>query len=520
MRHSIVESLPDGILVLDPQGIIVDINCAALAFLGIPGKNVIGFAIESAGASENQLLRAIISDESADGVAITQNHQIKILQVTKLPLAEPPGCRLFLIMDISGYSERQKVAEERAEKYRRKFSNIRLIADNMPVMLWAKDLEGKYIFANKSMCEQLLLAKNTDEPIGKSDTFFMEREHLKHPDQLDLFTIMESSSDSDQQVIRSGKPVHFEESGNVNGKCHYLDVHKSPIFDDQGNLAGVAGSACDITGTIELDNERIEVLESLAQSKHELLRLSAEKDKLYSIIAHDLRTPVFAFMGLTQILAEDLSGLTVEEVREMAVLMRNSAKNLFGLLENLLEWSRMKRGLIPFNPAILTLSDVVSSSLATISDYIVGKSIGITCEIPEDMVVFADYNMVQSIVRNLVSNAAKFTPRGGNITVTATAGNHIVEISVKDTGIGMSSKIVKGLFTPDLGNSRKGIEGESGTGFGLIICKDFIEKHGTEIWAESEVGKGSIFHFTLSSVMGDDQMITTSGEDIYKKISC
>ncbi|MEI6694765.1 MAG: hybrid sensor histidine kinase/response regulator [Bacteroidota bacterium] len=232
----------------------------------------------------------------------------------------------------------------------------------------------------------------------------------------------------------------------------------------------------------------------------ELKQLNAEKDKFFSIIAHDLRSPFTGFLGLTQILEEQLSDLSKEEILDFSTSMRKSATKLFTLLENLLEWARIQQGLIPFTPETVQLLAVVNESIGMIKESASLKQIEIIYDIPDEITVVTDTNILQTILRNLVSNAVKFTSKNGSIIISVLPQNDgSMVISIKDTGIGMSQHIMDNLFRIDVNTSRKGTDGETSTGLGLIICKDFIEKHGGKLWVESEVGKGSSFNFTLGS---------------------
>jgi len=238
---------------------------------------------------------------------------------------------------------------------------------------------------------------------------------------------------------------------------------------------------------------------AIERKNEELLKTNAEKDKFFSIIAHDLRSPFNGFLGLTQIMTEELSTLTMDEIQEIAERLNSSATNLFKLLENLLEWARIQQGLIPFKPALTHLKPIVNECVEMIQESAKIKDIEIDYYIPVDLEVFADRKMIQTVIRNLVSNAVKFTPKGGKINIlTNTKSEKSVEISITDTGIGMSPKIVDNLFKPDVQTSRLGTEGESSTGLGLLLCKEFVAKHGGEIRVESEQGKGSTFYFTIS----------------------
>ena len=230
----------------------------------------------------------------------------------------------------------------------------------------------------------------------------------------------------------------------------------------------------------------------------DLIKLNAEKDKFFSIIAHDLRNPFNSLLGFSQMLVEDLPSLTSEDIQKIAATLRNSVTRLYTLLENLLEWSRMQRGQISFNPVSFVLSQGMVSGIELVHEASEKKNIRIISNVSKDLVVLADEQMFKSVVRNLVFNAVKFTPANGMIVINAkmVPGN-FVQISITDTGIGMNTLILENLFLLDNQVNRKGTDGEPSTGLGLIICRDFIEKHGGRIWAESEEGKGATFYFTL-----------------------
>jgi two-component system, sensor histidine kinase and response regulator len=238
----------------------------------------------------------------------------------------------------------------------------------------------------------------------------------------------------------------------------------------------------------------------LNQQFMKLQELNASRNKLFSIISHDLRSPLSGFLGLTQLLVEELPYLNMATIREMAIDMRNSATNFYGLLENLLQWSQMEQGKIPFNPRTTQLYKIVDESISTVKYSAEIKGIEIINSVPETIDVIADEKMIQTVLRNLVSNAVKFTERSGKIDISAVlTDNKAVEIAVSDTGIGMNSTIVDSLFQLDNNAKRPGTANETSTGLGLIICKNFIERHGGRLMVTSEVGKGSIFKFILAA---------------------
>lgn len=175
-----------------------------------------------------------------------------------------------------------------------------------------------------------------------------------------------------------------------------------------------------------------------------------------------------------------------------------SATNIYQLLEELLEWARLQNGKIEIHRNEISVLDLVQESIRSISDLAAKKEIELSFNIPEGLNVFGDASMLKSVIRNIVSNAIKFTPSGGKICLGAKAKDeHYILFSISDSGIGMSHEIIENLFRLDIKSSRKGTEEESGTGLGLIICKEIILKHAGEIWVESKEGTGSTFHFTL-----------------------
>jgi PAS domain S-box-containing protein len=245
-------------------------------------------------------------------------------------------------------------------------------------------------------------------------------------------------------------------------------------------------------------SERKKAEKDLALKNEELIKIVAEKDKFFSIISHDLRSPFNGFLGLTQMLADNLHSLDFDDVQNIAQSMSKSAKNLYRLLENLLEWSRIEQGLVPFNPQKLVLQETIDDVLSAVSEAAKHKKIGVTIVIPENLMVYADSNIIETVLRNLVSNAIKFTPSGGEISINAKiSNNQNLLVSVKDTGIGMKKELVEKLFLITGNISRRGTDDEPSTGLGLFLCKGFIEKHGGVIWAESEEGKGSVFYFSV-----------------------
>ena len=237
--------------------------------------------------------------------------------------------------------------------------------------------------------------------------------------------------------------------------------------------------------------------ETLSQNM-QLKMTNLEKDKFFSIIAHDLRGPFSSFLGFTEIMAEEISHMPISEVINIAAHMRDSARNIFSLLNNLLEWSLIKQGTVNFNPIKTSLLAEVNECLKVFTDIGKVKSITINNFITPEIMVQADQNMLLSLIRNLLSNGIKFTPEGGSVTIAAEMlADQSCLISVTDTGIGISQEMQELLFRIDAKASRKGTNGESSCGLGLLLCKEFVDRHSGEIWVESKEGEGSTFFVRL-----------------------
>jgi two-component system sensor histidine kinase/response regulator len=243
----------------------------------------------------------------------------------------------------------------------------------------------------------------------------------------------------------------------------------------------------------------------LRKQSRELRELNASKDKFFSIIAHDLRGPLGGFMGLSEMIADESQPITSDERQDMILMLSRSARNIYSLLENLLEWSQMQQGHTAFKPQITGLNNLVTECTKLLFEVSRKKDISVTVDIDKDHEVYADTNMFQSVIRNLVSNAIKFTPQGGKVIITADlTENNTSVITVKDTGIGMNSDMVSNLFRINVNSSRQGTDGENSTGLGLLLCKEFVERHGGEIWVESEEGRGSLFCFAIPNTTNKD----------------
>ena len=233
------------------------------------------------------------------------------------------------------------------------------------------------------------------------------------------------------------------------------------------------------------------------RSTQRLKDLNATKDKLFSIIGHDLKGPLNSFTAFSSLLINHADSLTKEEIKTLSIDLDKSLKNLLTLLENLLEWSRSQTGNIDFKREKFSLTSLLKENEELLKGMAQNKSINLINESKSDLEVNAHRHSINTVIRNLLSNAIKFTPQGGTIRLGVAQNNNQLVVSVTDTGVGMSSTVRQKLFMIGAKHSTLGTAKEKGTGLGLILCKDFVEKNGGTIHVESKEGSGSRFYFEL-----------------------
>lgn len=382
---------------------------------------------------------------------------------------------LAIVRDIT----EKKWAEEALLKRKQQYDNL---VSKIPVGVYIlhskSDGEFALDYASPRMAEMLNLS--VESLLTDNNSIFK----AIHPDDLDGFRTL------NQEGIYQNRPFNWVGRVLVDGNIKWMHFRSTPETLENGEILW-HGLIVDIT-------ERKQAEQEIKLKNDELSELIAEKDRFFSLVAHDLRGPFNVLLGLTQMLDDDLTNMNLDEIQSLASALKGSALSVYNLLENLLEWSRIKRGAISFNPESFLLSTKIDEFLQPVLETAYKKSIEISYSIPDDLVVFADLNMMGSIIRNLTSNAVKFTQKNGSVFLSAQiTGDKSIEISVRDSGIGMKKSILNKLFNFDKNNNRRGTDGESSSGLGLIICKEFVEKHGGRIWAKSMKEKGSTFYLIL-----------------------
>ncbi|GAB1349193.1 histidine kinase N-terminal 7TM domain-containing protein [Ignavibacteriales bacterium] len=297
--------------------------------------------------------------------------------------------------------------------------------------------------------------------------------------------------------ILTGIPELFELCENTEiSKTEFLYDSKCfnaisiDISDSDGVTQGRLISISDVT---ELKHNA----EVLTQNRNELKELNSAKDKLLSIIAHDLKNPFFGIIGLSDIVIEDYSELDDDEKMKLLTEINQTAKDTFKTLENLLEWSRQQAGAISFAPESFDVNELIMATVEGYRSQAILKNLKLEIEVGPSHPVFADMNMIKTVLRNLITNAIKFTAPGGNIVVTSEKSGEMILVSVIDDGVGIAEEDIKKLFRIDESLKTTGTLGEKGTGLGLILCNDFVVQNGGSISVRRNSSRGTTFFFTL-----------------------
>jgi signal transduction histidine kinase len=312
--------------------------------------------------------------------------------------------------------------------------------------------------------------------------------------QSDVFVVPDTLTDS-----------RFVDNPLVTGDPHIRFYAGAPLITPAGLAIGTL-CAIDREPRI-LSPEQITALQTLARqvvSQLELRRLTKElqqvlesKNKLFHILSHDLRSPFNGILAFSQALADEAETLSREEIQDFSQTVLNSAEQFMHLIDNLLQCTRFELGSLEYQPNTVTIDSVVGNVLTLLKGNAAQKKVNLVCETNPATEVFADSTMLHSIFQNLIGNAIKFTPSNGRVTVRAADQGSMIQVSVIDSGVGVPPEKLAHLFELMAGRSTDGTAGEKGTGLGLLLCKDLVEKHGGQLWVDSVVGQGTSFHLTL-----------------------
>jgi len=354
--------------------------------------------------------------------------------------------------------------------------HFRQIYKNVPLPYQSLDEEGVIVDINPAWGK--IMGYSREDIIGeKFESFLSEDSKKKFKESYKIFKEKGEVSDQQLDLINQNQSII---NANFHGRVEYANnkfLRTHCIFSDI---------------TVQREAEQ-----TLIESEQRLRELNATKDKFFSIIAHDLKNPFNDLMGFTQLLALNIKKYDLQKIEKFTKIIHQSSKLAYNLLENLLDWSRSQTGILNFEPEKILINKLIEENIDLLDSTAKNKNIKIYPEFDTITYAFADKNMVRTIIRNLISNAIKYTNQGGYININSYCDNKKCEISVTDNGIGISKENINKIFKIDESYSTVGTEREKGTGLGLILCKEFVGKNGGKLWIKSEPNKGSTFSFTL-----------------------
>ncbi len=465
-RNMLFDSIPDGVIVLDKYFRLVDINRSSALTFGT-GPDEIGKPAGEVFKEWPEIKANLAGTEKSKSFEISRVTEGRdlFLNCVFSPLIDERNVERGLMLIVHDVTKQRKAE---IDKYKSE-EKFRIIFENAPVGLMYFDSDGIVKLCNNYFLR--ILDSDERTMIGTN--------------------VWQLSDNRIQDALKKtfqGKRVVFEGSYTTESRKKKVFIKSilKPLLSKNKEVEGGLCIVEDISGRKAYE-DRIKL------ANEELKRINAEKDRFFSILAHDLRSPFTAFLGYTDFLEESLDNMPVESVKTIASSMKESANNLYGLLENLLQWSRMQQGLIDSELEKITLLDKVLCCIEPLLVYANNKMIDVSYEIPASIKVMADNKMFDTVIRNLFTNAVKFTPKQGSIKISARETDDQVEICFSDTGIGMTPQIVDNLFRLDVKTSRPGTDGELSTGLGLILVRELVEIQGGSVRVESEKGKGSRF---------------------------
>jgi len=475
--RNLFEMANDAILIFRPDDeTIVEANSKACLTYGFLKEELIGTSLKNLTkdvARGEQAIRRILDRKSLESYETVHfnkdGHPIDFLINFSLIAYQGQPMILSIERDVTEWNTIRQELMESEEKFRS-------LAEYSPNMIFI-NINGKIVYAN-SLCESVM--GYTKEELYAPGFDFMD---LICPDDHPLIRKSFNLHNQGKEVLPFEYTIRTRE-----GQMLHTVLNTKLIR--YGNENAILGVVSDIT-----DRKAVEL--KLIKQTRELTELNATKDKFFSIIAHDLKNPFNAILGFIGLLSAEYQELDDYNIQRYIKFIKTSAEQAYNLLENLLLWARTQTGTVEFLPEVFNLGTAISDNVQLLETMAKKKSINITIDIPGHCFLFADKNMIDTIVRNLVTNAIKFTPAHGTVHVSATEQNDWFEISVKDSGVGLSPETMDSLFKIDQKISTLGTEKEKGSGLGLVLCKEFVERHGGKIWAQGQQGKGSVFTFTI-----------------------
>lgn len=477
--RTLIQAIPDLIWLKDVNGVYLNCNKKFESFFGaaedqILGKTDYDFVDQKlADFFRKNDLKAIEAGKPTSNeewiVFASDGHRV-LLETIKTPMFDSNGSIIGVLGIGRDITDRNQ-AEERLRQSEQKY---RTLIESMADGVYRSTPEGRFVEANPALVK--ILGYDNLEDLMKID---IKSELYFKPEDRESLVLIENPDDLDVYPLR-----------RKDGSVVWVEDHGWYIKDEAGDILFHEGVLRDVT-------ERKMAEMQLLKFSEELQELNATKDKFFSIIAYDLKSPFNSVIGLSDIIKNEAKHLDIATIEQYAGMIHTTSTNTFRLLENLLEWARIQRSQIVIRPVSVILKNVANDVVEIMVEKANSKMIAVINYIPDNLIIVADEDMLKTILRNLISNALKFTPLKGKIEISAVKSEHEIEITVKDNGIGIQPDDLKKIFKIGSNISKRGTQNEKGTGLGLILCKEFVEKMGGKIRVESTVGIGSRFIFTL-----------------------
>ena len=509
--RKIFENVQDVFFQSDLSGALIDISPSIERYSYFTREELIGKSVETVYQNPDDRKRFVQvlmkTGEVIDyEVGLKTKNGSPIIASLNAHLIKDSGGNIIGIegslRDISDRKRIEMALKESEEK-------LRTIFDILPVGITITDKDGNLVDGNHKSEEILGLSPEEQQTIN----FVGKGLRIVRPD----ITIMPPEEFASVRAMNENRTIMDVLMGLEKSEDNitWINVCASPLPISN---YGVAITYSDVSEIIKKENELIllndqlshnknlledkqfhlnRIIEELELSKLQLTEANKSKDKFFSIIAHDLKSPFSGLIGISDIMSKELESLSIQDLKEMANALSQSTNSTFKLLNELLDWSRVQTGNMPFYPEKLNLEEIALLTITTLKQKADLKKIKLISNAPDKILATCDRAMISTVIRNLVSNAIKFTYEGGEIEVSILDKEFYIETSVKDNGTGISQDNIKKLFNIESPISANGTAGEKGTGLGLLLCKEFVEKHRGKIWVESELGKGSTFYFSL-----------------------
>ncbi|MCC5835800.1 MAG: transporter substrate-binding domain-containing protein [Opitutales bacterium] len=403
-----------------------------------------------------------------------------VLSITAVSLLLVLAWAWLLRLQVKRKTESIEVKNLELQKSEEKF---RIITENSSDVIW--HLDANFCVTYVSQADRRIRGFDREEVIGKSLFSILKPEGIELLKEANKKRMLDL-----KKGIRSAPVVYELEELCKDGSWVWVEATATAFYNREGNVSGYHGVTRDIS-------ERKEAELLLKQREMELRELNSTKDKLFSIIAHDLRSPFNAILNLSDLLIENNKDIEPADARSYLEMIHSSAENTLVLLDNLLAWAKSQTGAGIYQPEIVSLPTIIREVMDASTSIAKAKGISLNYTPAGNIEVYADVNMLKTVLRNLVSNAIKYTHSDGNVVVSSLRNKDRIEVSVSDNGVGMNDEVRNHLFRIDVNLTTAGTAHEKGSGLGLILCREFIERHGGEIRVESELGKGSDFVISL-----------------------